>query len=493
MKFGKINNIKIRFTCLITVLVAAVWPVLSVLSASATTQSTIQDIVGNVTQADGFRYGSRDNLGNTMDGAKIIANPSGGYLAVYHVITSNPAGNTVKLATSTDLLNWTFKVNLDVEASHGTISALPGGDFLTAVEYNNLQGSGGTLRLRYYPSLSALYGAAFTREVTLARTLSACNEGTPNIYSATLSPDIDNSVIDIGFHYHKNCSVDRQARGTLTNFTTWNDTTEAALDQTLKNATYVVGQSVGGNIGDRDQISYAGQLYNLHEIQYVKNDFGSWRTYLYNWQTNLAEYLPITTHGGSTAFANPTATNITSPAGNPAVVMTMFIPAEGAAAGEGGELIYYRELPTSGSLPGLKATYFDNSNLTGALYGRTDAQVNFNWGSGSPATGITADTFSVRWMGKVTPAYSQAYTFYTQTDDGVRLWVNGVQLINGWQDSFLGWVSEKQGTINLVAGQQYDIKMEYYDKTGNASAKLLWSSPSVTKQLIPSQALTTAL
>lgn len=420
-----------------------------------------------------------------MDTVKIISNPAGGYLSVYHT------GDVVKLATSTDLLNWTFKVNLDPQATQPTIQALATGGFLTAVEYNDQVSSGGTLRLRHYPSLAALYSGSFDREATLSRTLSACNEGTPNFYSVSLSPDIDNSVIDIGFHYHKNCSVDRQARGTLTNFTAWTSTAEAELDQTLKNATYAVERSVGGNIGDRDQISYDGKLYNLHEVQYIKNDFGSWRTYLYDWQTNLAEYLPITTHGGSTAFANPTFTTLVSPAGNLAVVSTMFIPGEGAAPGEGGTLVYYRELPVSGSIAGLRATYYDNSNLTGALFGRTDAQVNFFWGTGSPATGIAADSLSVRWIGKVTPAHSQTYKFYTQTDDGVRLWVNGVQLVNGWQDSFLGMVSERSGSITLVAGVPYDIKMEYYEKSGNASAKLLWSSPSVPKQVVPAAALKT--
>lgn len=465
------------------VLVMAVWQMMPAVSAS-TEPPTIQDVVGNVTAASGFRYGARDDLGNTMDTVKIIANPSGGYLSVYHT------GDIVRLATSSDLLNWTFKVTLDPQATQPTIQALSTGGFLTAVEYNDQVGSGGKLRLRHYPSETALYSGSFDREITLARTLSACNEGTPNFYSVSLTPDIDNSVIVMGFHYHKNCSVDRQASGTLTNFTSWTSMAEAALDQTLKNATYVVGQSVGGNIGDRDQMSYDGQLYNLHEVQYIKNDFGSWRTYLYDWQTNLAEYLPMTTHGGSTSFANPTFTTLASPSGSPAVVATMFVPSQGSAPGEGGSLIYYREIPSDPpTLNGLKAVYFDNQNLMGALYGRTDSQVNFFWGTGSPATGISPDSFSVRWTGKVVSAHSQTYTFYTQTDDGVRLWVNGVQLVNGWQDSFLGMVKERKGTINLVAGQQYDIKMEYYDKSGNASAKLLWSSPSVPKQIIPSNAL----
>ena len=63
--------------------------------------------------------------------------------------------------------------------------------------------------------------ARSNRERTIPRSLSACNEGTPNIYSVSLTPDIDHSIIDVGFHYQRNCDLDRQARGRLTNFTSW--------------------------------------------------------------------------------------------------------------------------------------------------------------------------------------------------------------------------------------------------------------------------------
>ena len=56
---------------------------------------------------------------------------------------------------------------------------------------------------------------------------------------------------------------------------------------------------------------------------------------------------------------------------------------------------------------------------------RIDPTVDFDWGTGSPAAAIGADTFSVRWTGQVQAPFSGTYTFYTVSDDGVRLWVNG--------------------------------------------------------------------
>ena len=60
-----------------------------------------------------------------------------------------------------------------------------------------------------------------------------------------------------------------------------------------------------------------------------------------------------------------------------------------------------------------------------------------------------------------------------QTDDGARLWVNGVQLVNDWTDH---GIVENRGSIQLVAGRKYDLVMEYYDNGGGAFASLLSSS-----------------
>lgn len=135
---------------------------------------------------------------------------------------------------------------------------------------------------------------------------------------------------------------------------------------------------------------------------------------------------------------------------------------------------------------GLAATYYDNIDFTGATVSRTDPTVNFDWGSGAPATGIGVDTFSVRWNGQVQPRYSQTYTFYTNSDDGVRLWVNGQQIINNWTDHS---PTENSGTIALTAGQKYAIRMEFYERGGGALARLSWSSASQVKEIIPQSQL----
>lgn len=137
---------------------------------------------------------------------------------------------------------------------------------------------------------------------------------------------------------------------------------------------------------------------------------------------------------------------------------------------------------------GLRATYYNNADFTGHQVSRVDKAINFNWGTGSPDSSIDGNTFSARWTGKLTVPATGRYTFYTRSDDGVRLWVNGQLLINNWTAHS---VTENTGQINLTAGQKYDIKMEYYENKGKAVAKLYWSSATLGKQIVPTNYLYT--
>ena len=136
-----------------------------------------------------------------------------------------------------------------------------------------------------------------------------------------------------------------------------------------------------------------------------------------------------------------------------------------------------------GAGTGLRGDYYNNADFTSFALTRTDAMVNFpSWGSGSPDPSIGADTFSVRWSGQVQAKYSETYTFYTKTDDGVRLWVNDQLLIDKWVTQ---GGTEWSGTIALTAGQKYKIVMEYFESDGGAEATLGWSSASQLKEIIP--------
>ena len=131
---------------------------------------------------------------------------------------------------------------------------------------------------------------------------------------------------------------------------------------------------------------------------------------------------------------------------------------------------------------GLTASYFENVWFfyTPALVA-VDPQINHDWGTGL-LTSTASDYVSVRWAGKVKPYFTETYTFIATSDDGSKLWVDGVPLIDRW-DSYC---NDTAATIPLKSNVFVDIKMEYKEVVGTAVARLFWESPSSPRQLIPS-------
>jgi len=119
--------------------------------------------------------------------------------------------------------------------------------------------------------------------------------------------------------------------------------------------------------------------------------------------------------------------------------------------------------------------YFNNPSLTGApALIRNDASINFNWTTGSPSPVIPVDYFSVRWTRTINFT-AGTYRFTTTTDDGVRLWIDGTLVIDKWIPQ-----PPTSYTVDVVipAGA-HTIKMEYFEQTGGAQAKLTYAPVSV--------------
>ena len=301
--------------------------------------SDLIQLIENVSSSLGYRYTTKDNKGNSMDTAKIIDNPSGGYLAVYHTV------RTVKLATSTDILNWTYKKDLETSATQPTICTLSNGGLLVAFEKHN---NGGSVKINYYTSLTTLYAGTISKSYNAVRTIGKVNEGTPNIYSATLNPDIDHSTIDIGFHYQSAKSVqcsegpDRQAEGILTNFSSWSASKQTDIDNAIMPLI-----TPCTNIGDRDGLVFNGILYSIHEAGGgpALANFDKWRIFLYNHLSKTAIQLNIKTPKGGVVFANPTFTNVKNPSTSSkrVLVVTLFVPSQNGKD-PAGTLTYYNPI-----------------------------------------------------------------------------------------------------------------------------------------------------
>jgi len=129
-----------------------------------------------------------------------------------------------------------------------------------------------------------------------------------------------------------------------------------------------------------------------------------------------------------------------------------------------------------GSSHGLYAEYFRNRDLSGRPFAtRVDPQVNFDWGDGAPMTGMAADNFSVRWTGRLRAPRSGGYELFTRADDGTRLWFDGKLLIDDWTDH---GPTLHSASLVLEAGQEHDLRIEYYQHGGNALMELGRSTAS---------------
>ncbi len=122
--------------------------------------------------------------------------------------------------------------------------------------------------------------------------------------------------------------------------------------------------------------------------------------------------------------------------------------------------------------PGLLAEYFNNTQLAGTpAYVRIDADVNFEWGTASPAPLVTADDFSARWSGRIRFAAAGKYQFNTRSDDGIRIYLDGQLLINDWSEHA---ARSSGAVISVEANRNYPLMIEYYENTGDAVSQFSW-------------------
>jgi hypothetical protein len=118
-----------------------------------------------------------------------------------------------------------------------------------------------------------------------------------------------------------------------------------------------------------------------------------------------------------------------------------------------------------------RGEYFNSTNLSGSpVLVRQDASISFDWGYGSPDSAVNSNKFSVRWV-RTLNLEAGTYLFNASTDDGVRVYVDGMRIIDAWYDQELP--NERAGQVAL-AGGYHTVVVEYYEYKGLASAHFWW-------------------
>ena len=146
-----------------------------------------------------------------------------------------------------------------------------------------------------------------------------------------------------------------------------------------------------------------------------------------------------------------------------------------------GEAIY-------GSRPWIKSGELREVSLV-----RVDPGIDFNWVRNGPGRPIREDDFTATWTGTIRAEFSEPFTFEAEADDFIRVWIGDQLVVDQWdiEHSVLEEEIAPNGTIPMQAGEDVPIRVEYWEKEVNAWARLFWSSPSRSREIIPERNLRT--
>ncbi|MEK7256006.1 MAG: PA14 domain-containing protein, partial [Bacteroidota bacterium] len=125
--------------------------------------------------------------------------------------------------------------------------------------------------------------------------------------------------------------------------------------------------------------------------------------------------------------------------------------------------------------PGLKAEYFDGIEFNQKVATRIDSKIDLSWNDVPPVAGIDPHYCSIRWTGRLESPETGTFDFSARVDDGIRVWVGNVLVIDAWDLHDEGRFA---GKVKLEKGKQYDLKVEYFNALIEGEIRLLWELPS---------------
>ncbi|MDX2109157.1 MAG: PKD domain-containing protein [Verrucomicrobiota bacterium] len=87
----------------------------------------------------------------------------------------------------------------------------------------------------------------------------------------------------------------------------------------------------------------------------------------------------------------------------------------------------------------------------------------------------------LRFRGQILIESSGTYTFYTASDDGSRLLIDGRVIV---ENDFVHGNTERYGWMLLTPGW-HDIEVQMFQQSGGVNLNVYWAGPGITKQAIP--------
>jgi hypothetical protein len=150
--------------------------------------------------------------------------------------------------------------------------------------------------------------------------------------------------------------------------------------------------------------------------------------------------------------------------------------------GSGGTRHETKKVWVGQSSASLTAEYFRDPDFHDLAFTRTEPWLGARWLDGSPDPTIPADGFSARWSGTLRPRFSETYRFAVRSYDRVRVTVGGLLVVDGWEGIR---DTDVITPIELEAGRDYPIVVEYRHDSGEASLEVLWESDTQPSLHVP--------
>lgn len=147
---------------------------------------------------------------------------------------------------------------------------------------------------------------------------------------------------------------------------------------------------------------------------------------------------------------------------------------EGASRNDLSFEIISSQYLTSNGTSGLKAAYFDNTELSGTpIHEGKNETIDFHWTLYSPHEKLKTDHYSARWIGELTAPESGEFQIGLEGNDGFRLYLDDQILIDRWNKQ-----SYHTDLVNysFKKGKKYAIRIEFHETQGEGKIKLLWNA-----------------
>ncbi len=136
--------------------------------------------------------------------------------------------------------------------------------------------------------------------------------------------------------------------------------------------------------------------------------------------------------------------------------------------------------PYSGLKAGLLRVVYNGKDFEQKIHARIDPQIRTNFGLGPAAPGLPDDNYCIRWSGVMRVATTRKYTFQFDHDDGGRMWMDGKQVVDNWNDG----VHHDRVELELTAGD-HPITLEYFEGGSFGGINLWWESEAFPQEIVP--------